>query len=263
VIKVRFGGKTDCIDFSIFTTTEDKDYPNIDAIGYNRECAVNNQLDKNAGLLPQTGTVIMVKTALRFIKELYPNTKYFIFKDLSHITCYGKIQLRLSSLYIAKYGKTWYQMKFNAKPVKQSDKTAMKRTNSYLNQQLKMDYDIFYNKYIKPFHRSMRKLKVEQLYEAFKESYDSNNTYMEFFLKISENQDCIILQEWLPAFIRSICSIRFEDAEWKIYDDSEFQEINYYKINNKPFVTTRNNNIILGGSFPLGKQNISMKLDII
>ena len=251
VIKIRFGGRTDCIDISIYTTEEDKDYPNIDAIGYDKNCVID---ESNAGLLPGTGTVIMVKTALQFVKMLYPNIKHFLFKDLSNIYCHGGTNFPLSTLYIAKYGRTWYQTHFDAEPTLKKDKIEIQRVHHYLNKNIKLEYDTFYSTFIKPHLRYMKKIKTNQIYEVFKESYDENKTYLNFFYQLAEHGDCVMLQEWLPAFIASICSVRFPFVEWKMKEDLAFQKISYNEIKERPFVTRRNNDVKRGGSFPLGKK---------
>lgn len=167
---VQLGGiKTSCVFITIYREADaaDRSEAQLEGISYNKLCSLKNTLEAGSG------TIIMLNTALCFTKQLFPFVKSFRFKDTSKITCKNKVKVSLASTHFAKYGKTWYQHKFDAVTLFKDDQGKMDKAFSYISDiNNKGDFHRFWKRYIEPHIGSMKGLKKEGLYDNFKECWD-------------------------------------------------------------------------------------------
>ena len=109
-ITASLGGDTTyCVVVAIYEDNPTVAY--IDIVEYDSRCA------KDILLEHKDGTFDLVTTALWTIHTRFPSIKVFTLKDDSHILCEEgskKYKLNLACESILKYGKTWYQYRFNA-----------------------------------------------------------------------------------------------------------------------------------------------------
>lgn len=207
--KLMIGNTKVCVHFSVY----DDNTANLDAIGYDEGCSKDVPLDKIGG------SVKMLKASLKLLCKLFPDISYVTLKDLSQLNCYGKTHVSLPELYIAKYKKTWYQMKFNAEPEYAEDfQDALKKVNSKLDEPLTQDYSEFYNTYVQKHH-----IKVKDLYNNLKTFYNQSQT-MRQFIKIicSTEQDCIMFDKWLSYYMCYIGmnNLRMQERFFQIQRDT-------------------------------------------
>jgi hypothetical protein len=106
--RVKFGGLRQCINISVYKDDPD---PNINGISFDKKCS------KDVDIISGAGTVEMTKAAIKFVKNIFPKTRNFMLKDHSKISCQHNSTVPLYYFYLIKHGKTWYQNKFNAKPL--------------------------------------------------------------------------------------------------------------------------------------------------
>jgi hypothetical protein len=100
--RVYYGGSKSCVSFSVYKD-EDGEYPNMDSLGSSPKCNVQGNLEG------KEGTVILVKSCLKFMLWRFPMTKHIQFIDSSTKKCANKVRIDLATFHFAKYGKTWYQ----------------------------------------------------------------------------------------------------------------------------------------------------------
>ena len=118
--KVYVGGRQKCVCFSVYLDDDDDDRepPNLDAVGYDENCNLEGDL------LRGHGTKHMMLVAFAFLRRMY-NARgvlpYILFKDESKIQC-QRGTMNLSVFYTLHYCQTWYQKHFGAYPNDPRDK---------------------------------------------------------------------------------------------------------------------------------------------
>lgn len=108
--KVRFGGSRACLHISVYKN-DDKEFPNLDSLTSKPDCNIQGNLPN------KEGTVLLVKTCFKFLLWKFPFIKHIQFIDLSTKECFKQVSIDLSTFHFAKYGLTWYQHRFDAKPL--------------------------------------------------------------------------------------------------------------------------------------------------
>lgn len=108
IYSLSVGGKK---EFCVTIAIKSDDIAYIDRVEYSDFCV------KDGVLAIEGGMVIILSVSLWVVKQLFPTIKIFTLTDDSHILCIRKqkqYKLSLANDYIIKYGKTWYENKFNA-----------------------------------------------------------------------------------------------------------------------------------------------------
>lgn len=233
--RIKFGGARQCINISVYN---DDNRPNINGISYDSECSIDRDL------VPGDGTVDMVRCALKFVVTLFPDTKMFMFKDHSKITCKNKMEIPLYYYYIAKHGRTWYSLKFGAKPKIKED--SIKGLLTYLKDSPMLSIEEFDKMYVKESGCQLRNFS-----NYFRNDYNSSKNYLEFLQKVISSHDCGILMSWFQYFMYNNCAFNFGEAFWVIKrkDIDTWEDIKYSEIESKP----RFKSMHSGGFFPFGK----------
>lgn len=188
---IKFGGREKtCVMITIYQET-DVEQPHIDGLHYGKDCIVKGDLE------PKHGTIDMVKAALSFACQRYPQITSFTLKDDSSISCQKAVKVPLGTYYLAKHGKTWYDTHFNAyientKSQKQYQK--MQKFNKH--KVLPKHFEAFWNEHIAPYISMFRKMKTDDLKDTFEEIWNESSTYQDFFRGLAEI-DCILFQIWV------------------------------------------------------------------
>ena len=131
--RIKFGGTRECINISVY---KDDAEANLNGISFDNRCSVDEQM---------VPTIEMLKTALKFTRLKYKeHSKSIMFKDHSRITCNKNIQIPLYYFYLTKYGKTWYEYKFNAKLYNKNDIEKIENALKFIkNPGNKIEFDEF------------------------------------------------------------------------------------------------------------------------
>ena len=161
----------------------------------------------------------LLDSVIEYTRINYPYVKRFKLSDKSYIPCGDNDTNDLLTYSIALYGKTWYEMKYNAymEPpglfsIYRSEvaKYCSKETKSNIT------WDVFMNKYILlglPFIIE----KIGNNYDHYQTMFNSSDTFPDFFVKLNkevEKKDkCIFFKFWLEQFIASQIRIH---REWFI-----------------------------------------------
>lgn len=233
ITRIRFGGRDDCIDFTLYNTPEVAPFPNMDAFRHNKLCAVNKDLANGSG------TITMLKSAITFVKQQFPNIKHIQFRDLSTINCDHNVTLELYYYYLAKYGKTWYQKHFDAQLENREMRKKLCNGINTLKTPLTEDYDTFYKTHIGPFISNMKHFKKDfyLFYEGFEKYYNKN--MRTFFKNLLSDIDCLILQYWFSTYLHAIFNISFPIAIWIIKPEKNHVNISISRQTNKPFLQNK------------------------
>ena len=193
--KIHIGNKKKCIVISVYFDKEEN--PNIDAIGYDKNCNES------------TGTVHMIKAAMAFVNHKYGHT-VFQFKDKSTIRCKHGYWMPLNIYYIAKYGKTWYEIKLGAKALDEQYYRDLKTFKHAFNkEELSESHydDLMIN--VKPS-------KKKAFYPYYKQTKN-----MKEFLGNFWDHDCYIFRNWLDRYVQKYIK-NIATMEWQIKHDPAF-----------------------------------------
>ncbi len=184
------------------------------------ECSIGNTLDRG------NGSIIMIKTLLLHIKQLYPNLSGVTFDDMSSIECgteedieKNKTRIRkkgtnlvpmpLYYLSIAYNGETWYEKHFKAVQQNADKHIAYKeRVSKLLNDPSEKP-----SNYLRFFEITSIPPNINN---EIKNYYDNTNTYSEFFHAIPKNDRCRLLRPWIKEFMNYYLKRVFSNFDWTI-----------------------------------------------
>jgi hypothetical protein len=205
--KIKYGGRKACVFFSVYKGY-DEEYPNLDGLGTDKRCNVEESLDD---------TVILFKSSLKFLIWRFSNIKYVQFLDTSKKECAGGIQIDLATFHFAKHGKTWYEDKFGARPLDKSKSKYFRRASEHLDNECPKDgFDTFYKENVMRFVESFQKVKKEDVYDMLKICWEDAITFKDFFKQVG-SKDCILFQQWLKTYIISLWRhVTLDVVYWKI-----------------------------------------------
>jgi hypothetical protein len=182
-------------------------------IEYNKAC------NKDSTLQSGQGTRDMIYLAMNVVQTLCPWVTSFSLRDASARMCQSNgPEINLSDMYIALYGKTWYENHFKAKI---------------------QNYDTYelYRKLLKKL--KSKTFKIASPYERFSRAfnlnftediiiiYNKSLTFKEFFEKLNNTipkEDlCLLLQSWITKFIRDLILERhfLIENQWIITNDKK------------------------------------------
>lgn len=179
---------------------------------YEPECSIGSNLEKGIG------TVLMMKTLLRYVHNKIPSITTFQFDDMSHIDCIpkntnkqpprpSKKPLSLAYLSIAYNSKTWYEEKFNATLIDSKKYSSYREKISFLKDQHEK---VEFTKFLE-----IAKPPIDQI--SYLESiYIKSKTYREFFDAIPKAHRCDILSPWLVQFMEYYLKGVFSTNDWQI-----------------------------------------------
>ena len=179
---------------------------------YEPECAIGTSLEKGPG------TVLMLKTLLRYVHNKIPEITTFEFDDMSHIDCAPKDMskqpprpsikpLSLSYLSIAYNSKTWYEDKFNAKMLDHATYKRYRDAIQFLEMEDKKPSFVDFLQIAQP---------PKEQYDYLESIYNSSKTYRDFFNKIPKSKRCEILLPWLVQFLNYYLKGVFSTNGWEI-----------------------------------------------
>lgn len=220
VDKVYVGARKKCVGFSIYLHDDGvaikDEHPQLDGFGFDKHCNMTGNHVRGIG------SVHLLNAAMRFVTSYYnfPENVKFQFSDTSFIECI-KYHMPLSVYYMVFHNKTWYEMKFAAKPLYLS-REALDAERSKLKNLLAGKPDI---SGLFLHNQSELKSKVMTIYESCKTLKEC--------LDILKKEDCHVFKGWLVALCNDyIPSIR--NAQWVIENGMNESAIQHRKLEEKP-----------------------------
>jgi hypothetical protein len=214
---IAFGGTNKCIDITLYKNQE-KGW--LSGLKHDVGCAFNKPLPRG-----DEGTVIMVKSAIAFIKKRYPFVTHFEFLDTSTISCKKKTRISLAYLQFAKYGKTWYSSKFGALPCDPDQQVRMATLNDFMEsdqEKAKYSFDRFKQEHLD--------LEIEVAYKSFdnkedlaarlldviKPVFEETKNFREFVFALDRKfpKNCLVFVGWLQPFLMKVGQVQFHQTHW-------------------------------------------------
>lgn len=217
--KVFVGGRKKCVSFSVYLSENGKvdedEPPQLDGFGFHPHC--NSKGNHMKGI----GSVHLLNTSMAFLVDFYKMKKSttFQYTDSSFIECL-KHHMPLCVYYIVFHGKTWYEYKFNAKPI-YTDASLYDEQKRKLKAHImgKPDISVYFTK------------EQKKLQEHVQSVYDTCQTLKEC-LDILKDYDCDIFRGWLvrlcTLFVPNIIG-----SSW-ILTAEEYGTHKYVHLNKKP-----------------------------
>lgn len=149
-----------------------------------------------------------------------PHVKSIKFNDKSYIPCNRACRetLDLPTYYIALYGKTWYEMNFNAYiSSKQLYTDYRTKVESYSSEKAKKFISFSEISLLPTIHtNSYAETQFYENYAKYEKIYNASKTLPEFFKQLNqliERKDrCKFFKSWLEQFIQSKIPI---NREWQ------------------------------------------------
>lgn len=212
------GNYNDCVNVSISYDKEGNPISaKIPTLVYDEECSSSTPLDRGEG------TIVMIKTLLRYIKTKIPNINEFVFEDKSNIEC-GTEEEKMRKRYrkrgtyarpvvlyyfsIAFNGVTWYEKHFKAY---QQDTKLHKEFRERVDNLLKEPKN-------KPSFNDFLRIAQPQMnyLNELQDLYEKSITYSEFFNSIPKDDRCRLVREWIPTFMEYYLKGVFKNTDWVI-----------------------------------------------
>lgn len=215
-IKIAGEKYKDCINIALIKKDGIPVYAKIPHLESEPECGIAKFLDKDE----KDATTDFIRGSLQLVHHLYPSVTQFEFMDDSKIECGVKkpglpprnmvTPLSLAYLYIAKYGKSWYEDKFNAKHINPSVYEKFRDSTKILFQPKNMRYEEF------EIQNSLNKEQKEFL----KPLYEKSISWNDFFKSVPKNDQCKMFVNWLPFFLAKLLNYTFINNIWIINIDT-------------------------------------------
>ncbi len=196
----------DCLTIQIW-----KDYSIAELHGviYDRLCASNIPLEKSSG------TVIMIKAALKFVIKKFKYIESFDVTDNSQVDC-GAMKVSLSDMNLLVFQNTWYERRFGAV----SKYTLYASDLAKLRQAPTVDFDVLWDRYLQ--HGQMFFAKGKQEYS---EMYMQSRSWAMFFHTWFQKEGCrpfLYLADYDKGIMRwlRLSTRAYRGKEWMIQRDT-------------------------------------------
>lgn len=192
---IHIGGSefTKCLEITISAANEG----HILQIKSEPECGVDT-------FLKDGETVPMIRAALQFCSTIVPELKTYRLTDDSHIECGDKAltppprklnkPFSLSHLYIARYGKAWYEANFGAHMMNPKKYEAYRAATTVLAEPKRKSFEWFAKK------TGISEAQIEIL----KGPYENTTSWHDFFNSFGKDARCGAFFNWLP-FLLKVC----------------------------------------------------------
>lgn len=181
------GCKKRCITITKFI---DNDNAHIEGITYDTLCNISKDMKRSSG------TIDMIKTALTFLIRIFPKIRTVSFVDKSEIYCKNNAHVYLASYHFLKYGKTWYEDKFDAIPEESCDRKVYNRFKKNIGKYTTSSFKEFCSLYLEKNIRNK-----SAIMRTIRPHYDTNDLI--FLKRIQENEDCSVFYVWLYEYMQS------------------------------------------------------------
>lgn len=215
------GNNLDCVNVSIKYNENKPISGYIPHILYDPDCSDEFPLERGQG------SVIMIKTLLKYIHEQIPTITEIDFEDKSNIECATEYEIKNKSsrfrkkgtniypipLYyfsIAFNGQTWYEKNFNArqKNIEKHTKYREKINNLLYSQEEKTNTSF------------LQFLQIAQppieIIDQLENYYNKSNTFGDFFQSMPKMDRCKLVRDWISTFMSYHLKELFENSDWII-----------------------------------------------
>ena len=197
------GNKENCITGII--NYEEPDVVDLNGFSYYKSCNITKDLER------KTGTIEMMNTFIKYIKQKHSNINKIVLTDNTEIECYSPIykkRLQLYNLYLFKYGCGYYEKYFNFKLIDDGN-NVKHNLNQAKYKTITIDKEKVYQFLLKIFDKPNEKLTNDEItnYEItndideFMNLITNNELAYKFIKQFDKFKLCYILNEFLDYII--------------------------------------------------------------
>jgi len=193
---VLVGGQTrGCVEITI-PLQSTSDLEGVLNVTYDRRCNVNGDLHRG------TGTVTMLRAAITFTFNMFPNVKHIVLKDDSKVMCEG-FKLHLPPLQLALHGKTWYERMLQARVDKERDRKPLEK---YVRacQRSKGPFEPFWKAHIEGHLPNDDTRSHSRFKERIAAYWANHDTLQAMVTSMKANNDCILFVHWLSFYCSKV-----------------------------------------------------------
>jgi hypothetical protein len=206
----------------------DKSLIYLGDVFYLPKCA-NRVLDPEKLLDKGSGTIEFLNATISFLFTIFKGIYGITFRDMSYIKSKidNDIEVSLRDIYLACYGKTWYEEHFKALPADMEHTYDMLyKFNKHCENTICNDFTDFRTKYIDRFKLSSSSIQI--ISDTYNDTLGSN--IRDFFVKL-RGHDCSIYNGWLSYFVKKHTKTNLDYTTWVIIPEyTNNTPINYTQI---------------------------------
>jgi hypothetical protein len=188
--------KVYCVDITLYTDDDGICRPrgDLNNIRWDGECSINHPFEKG------TDTLMILKLAMTYVHRTYPTVTELSFTDMSTRQCDNGGSVSLSAMKLFTEGKTWYESHLHA-TLDPGSEVKYNNMMDYVKEQKK---GMSWNEFVDYTLNNKTLLKIDQI----KETYESSETWQEFFLyvrrQLGMSAFCVCLSEdgWFDTLIQ-------------------------------------------------------------
>jgi len=189
----------------------------LEGVTYRQTCSADGEMPRG------TGTVGMLRSAMKLLKVLFPAVTGATFKDTSRTDCALGTSVSLRHSYLARHSATWYQRHFGAQPCNPEALADLARGAAKMASRPPANgFDDFfetvvlavkgYRVRVKDFKGVLRKNYVGDVDKGLPPA----PSYAEFVQRLN-NIDCIMLESWITRFVDDAFGVAArDDYYWRI-----------------------------------------------
>lgn len=256
MVRIHFGGITKCVFIDVY----DEHYQaHLDAVGHKLECNLAGNLSR------KRGTQDMIKAAITFTFKKFKSQTSISLKDVSNVSCNNGARVSLLHLYLALYGKSWYQKHFGFIPEVSEHVKLIRELNRQLRKPIVESFDDFFDRTVgkEKYKKGVKQIIKDTLKPIYVDAATHNRSYRDFIAQVKDNHDCVVFYKWLRSYVNSICKLPFGDMFWVLDKNrvpSSWHDICITRTNAFVFDMTGGEVYSSNTHLPFGQHSISSDL---
>lgn len=216
---VYFGGIDECLQFTVYPDIDpDFEIANMIALRTrNKKCSLEDEYTNG------DASIATVEAGMMFVYTLFDHVKGFSLVDKSKIACKNGLDVSLAEYSYIRYGFTWYERHFGARPETPTLRKKMKHGWAKLLQTKMPDFETFYKRWVRLPTQKNAMMKV----------FRQGMTYAEYFGALHAKHDCSMFTGWLHLFVTNLLGTDISYTFW-IIDRKDIGEVDVNIMKDKP-----------------------------
>jgi len=194
----------------------------LQRVGYDQRCNTSGDMPRG------TGTVSMIKAAILFVFDRFPEIHIILLQDHSNVDCNGT-EIYLPHTQIIQYGKTWYERKINARLRNEKKYKYIESFITHISQKPK--WEVLWN-FIKA---EIHKEHETSFHKAIHEIWTNTDNFQEMIVYMLKNKQCHLFAEWLDQYFIIYGKISIMNQYYVINRQSD-TTFTYASIPSNPYV---------------------------
>lgn len=160
----------------------------LQRVGYDQRCNTSGDMPRGSG------TISMIKAALLFVFDTFPEIQTILLQDHSSVDC-NETSIYLPHTQIIQYGKTWYERKINARLRNEKKYKCIEAFAAHISQKPTW-------KHLWGFIKDeIHKEHVPSFRKAIHDVWEHTGSFREMIVYMLQNNQCHLFAEWLDLYI--------------------------------------------------------------